>query len=150
MESEKIERKIAHERLVDKSAEKAKKYEAEVAPPSDDTPVVPIGDEAAPVSVPQDEELAIIKSILSENLVDIYYQLPFEVRADFRKRGEEAANKIRKILMQAKVKAHEILEIILNWLKSLPRISRYFLEQEAKIKADKILKMKMDGQIIEK
>jgi hypothetical protein len=31
------------------------------------------------------------------------------------------------------------VEIIRNWLKLIPRVNKYFLEQESKIKTDRII-----------
>jgi hypothetical protein len=142
---------------IEKGAERGAEQVTERAPEKpvqsqmmEEAQTLPVIDETtAAAAVPQDEELVIIKSILSENLVDMYYQMPPDKRQRFRRKGEEAALKIRKILKQTKVTVHDIVNILINWLKLLPGVSRYFLEQEAKIKTDKILKMKKDGQILE-
>ena len=61
-----------------------------------------------------------------------------------------AGVKIKLTMQKTRVKASDIFELIKNWLKMIPRLSLYFLEQEAKIKTDKILGLKKDGQAIEK
>ena len=57
--------------------------------------------------------------------------------------GEETASKIAQLLEAAKVKTRKIFDLIVKWLRIIPGINRFFLEQEAKIKADKILRLKI-------
>lgn len=87
----------------------------------------------------KDQFLQDIESALSEGLDDIYRQLPPDRRKIFKTRGEKLAEEIRGLLVAAKAEAKRIFQMILDWLKSLPGVSRFYLEQEAKIKTDKIL-----------
>ena len=82
---------------------------------------------------------AEVEEIMSEDLGTEYAKLSPQQRAVFRREGERAASKIRVLLEHAKVKAKSIIEIIQRWLRLIPGVNRFFLEQEAKIKADKIL-----------
>lgn len=81
-----------------------------------------------------------IENILAEDLRDIYTKLPKSKQIELKKNGEETANQIATLLNQIKYKVSEILGLIKNWLKIIPGISKFFLEQEAKIKTDKIIK----------
>ncbi len=90
-------------------------------------------------AVEKDPLLTKIEAILSENLGDIYTQLPADKREAFRVKGEETAGKIHDILGSAKVKVHKILELISDWLGLIPGVNVYFLRQEAKIKLDKLM-----------
>lgn len=83
-----------------------------------------------------------IENILSEGLEEVYASLPERKRFEFKKKGEETAFKIFFILKKTKVKAKKIIKLIKQWLKMIPGINRFFLEQEAKIKADKIIEIK--------
>lgn len=105
---------------------------------------------AAEKTPDRDEELVMIENILSENIAEIYRELSETKKMAFRQRGEDVAKKIKGLMKQAKIAVHEVLALIKEWLKMLPHISNYFLEQEAKIKTDKILQMKREGQVIEK
>lgn len=116
----------------------------------EEAPVLSVSDDKIPAAIPHDEELMIIESILEEDLRDLYLGLPAGRQMFFKKQGEAAALKIRGLLMAASVKVHEIMEIIKKWLLLIPGVSHYFTEQEAKIKTDKILAMKKEGQEIEK
>lgn len=83
-----------------------------------------------------------IEDVLTENLVEIYQQMPPEKQVEFKRVGEETAGKIEVLVRQIKVQVHKILELIKNWLRFIPGVSRFFLEQEAKIKTDKILALR--------
>ena len=92
----------------------------------------------------------MIESILSEDIYSIYKELSEAKKREFQKKGLEVALQIKKMLRQAKIKVHDLLELIKNWLLLLPGINKFFLEQEAKIKTDKILELKRSGQTVER
>ncbi|MFH0951750.1 MAG: hypothetical protein V1838_01020 [Patescibacteria group bacterium] len=94
---------------------------------------------AMPMASPPDETARAIESIMEENLGDVYRQLSAERKEQFKTKGEETSRKIAVILSKTKVKVHSILNLIKGWLKIIPGVNRYFLEQEAKIKTDKIM-----------
>ncbi len=80
-----------------------------------------------------------IERVLEEDLDDIYRSLSEKQRQQFRIEGEQTAAKIEALLKNVKVKLIEIINLITGWLKLLPGVNSFFLEQEAKIKAEKIL-----------
>ncbi|MFA5879787.1 MAG: hypothetical protein WC860_06390 [Candidatus Margulisiibacteriota bacterium] len=90
------------------------------------------------LSQPQ-QEIADLEEILSSGLDEIYQELSPENKTVFKVKGEAAANKIQLLMQTAKIKFNDILEIIRNWLLVIPGVNRFFLEQEAKIKTDKII-----------
>gem|GEM_PF-542919 len=95
---------------------------------------------SAPVqAAPKDEVAERIENILSEGLEEEYKKLPPAIQAEFRQKGEETTGRIKKLLESSKVKVKQVLALILQWLRVIPHVNRYFLEQEAKIKADKIM-----------
>jgi hypothetical protein len=95
----------------------------------------------APVAIVQTKDAYHVKveRILEDNLGDVYLSMPQQTRILFKARGEEAASKLRTMIESAKVKAQTVLHLIREWLKLIPSVNRYFLEQEAKIKTDKII-----------
>jgi len=121
-------------------APKVEAEEGAVAPELPSAPAVP-----TPITPAKSPVLEEIEDVLEEDLQDIYFQLPPEKQAEFAQKGEETATKIEMLLGYAKIKVNKILELIKNWLKMIPGINKYFLEQEAKIKTDKILKIKEEG-----
>ncbi len=90
----------------------------------------------------KDPQLLEIERIMEEELEDVYQQMTPALQKKFKDKGEETAYKIVQLLNKAKVRAKEILELIKGWLKMIPGINRFFLEQEAKIKTDYILDLK--------
>lgn len=100
---------------------------------------------SSPVTLAQDfqrQRAAAIDSILSEGLNEIFLQMKEQEQKEFKKKGEETVAKINVLLSQTKVKVNKIISLIREWLKMIPGVNKFFLEQEVKIKADKILKIK--------
>jgi len=87
-------------------------------------------------------EYTQIENILEEDLEEIYFSLPPEKQKEFKTKGEETAKKISLALQKTKIKVNQIIKLIKNWLKLIPGVNKFFLEQEAKIKADKIIELK--------
>ena len=85
-----------------------------------------------------------IEKILEIDLAEAYRSMTPEKQLEFRTVGERTAKEINRLLSEARVQAKKIIELIIEWLKIIPGVSRFFIEQEAKIKADEI--MKMHGQ----
>jgi len=87
------------------------------------------------------ERLEQIEKILSDGLLEIYAQLDSDQQKVFKERGEETAAKINLLFKKAKVKIGEIISLIRKWLMVIPGVNRFFVEQEAKIKADEIIRL---------
>ena len=92
----------------------------------------------------KEERLKKIEEVLEEELEDIYAEMPPEKQKEFQKEGEETVKKIDELLRKTKVNIKKIAGLIKRWLSIIPGINKFFLEQEAKIKADKIIKIKED------
>ncbi|MCR4278713.1 MAG: hypothetical protein NUV81_02285 [bacterium] len=80
-----------------------------------------------------------VEGILEEDLGPIYASLPEEAKPLFRKKGEEAATEISTMLKTLKINTARILRLIRDWLLTIPKVNKFFLEQEAKIKTDRII-----------
>lgn len=85
------------------------------------------------------EELHAIEEILEEDLEEAYWQLSPRVRGEFKKRGEDTAKKIERLLQAVHLNILKVLRLLQKWLSLIPHVNRFFLEQEAKIKTDKIV-----------
>ncbi len=130
-----------------------KKIEAERPPAPEAKKIVPTEEEAgkkppvtavaAPVAVraPKSETLVKIEKILEEDLERFYFSMPAEQRKLFKEKGEETASKIEKMIETGKTVGRKILKLIRDWLKLIPGVNKFFLEQEAKIKTDKVVAM---------
>jgi len=92
------------------------------------------------VAPAKDPILVDVENLLSEDLTDMYLSLPDDEKIAFRKKGEEVAIKIQEMVHTGKIKAIKILEMIREWLQMIPGVNKFFLEQEVKIKADKMVK----------
>jgi hypothetical protein len=82
-----------------------------------------------------------IENVLAQGLIDVYKQMPPKKQAEFKREGEKMAVKIRAMVTRARLKVRDILKMIRRWLQMIPGINKYFLEQEAKIKTDKIIEL---------
>ncbi|MEK7183822.1 MAG: hypothetical protein AAB776_04280 [Patescibacteria group bacterium] len=137
------------------SVERETNFEAqetgpELAPRQDETPKVDkqhLSNVKSTITVQEpvaeapakDPLLTQIEGILSENLGEIYSQLPEDKREAFRLKGEEVAGKIHEMMTTAKIKVHKILKLVSDWLGMIPGVNVYFLRQEAKLKLDKLM-----------
>lgn len=80
-----------------------------------------------------------IEEIMEEDLTELFLKMTPEQQAKFKQKGEITAGKIRELVASAKVQTKKILNLVIEWLKLIPGVNKFFLEQEAKIKTDKIL-----------
>lgn len=83
-----------------------------------------------------------IEQIMAADLDQSYRELDAPTQAKFKQVGETTANTIADLLAQTKVQTKKILELIVNWLRIIPGVNTFFLEQEAKIKTDKLLALR--------
>lgn len=83
-----------------------------------------------------------LEAILEEDLENLYFSMPEKKQQEFKIKGEQTAQQIAKLVTTAKATFKKVFKLILNWLKIIPGVNKYFLEQEAKIKADRILEIK--------
>lgn len=94
---------------------------------------------AQPAPKPKDPALVEIESVLSEHLDEIFMQMTPQQQMAFQQKGEETAQEINTLLHEAKVKVRRVLDVIRSWLQMIPGVNKFFIEQEAKIKTDRLL-----------
>ncbi len=90
----------------------------------------------------QDSRAGVLKQVealLSDGLMQLYLSLPESRRMDFKQHGERVANTITDMIMYGKAKVKEVWKLIGEWLRMVPGVNKYFLEQEIKIKTDRIM-----------
>ena len=85
---------------------------------------------------------AQIDAYLSDGLSETFLAMTPAKQKIFKEEGEVTAKKINVLLDATKINVGKIISLIKNWLKLITGINRFFLDQEAKIKADKIIKIK--------
>ena len=129
----------------EKPVETTRVVAAEQVLPAAEAVAVPAPRMLIPVApVPKAPMLVKIEGILAEDLAEVYENLPAALKPQFRAKGEETAGKIKQLMQDAKVKARKVLKLIKEWLKMIPGVNKFFLEQEATIKTQKLLGIKMD------
>lgn len=89
-----------------------------------------------------------IEDVLAEDLEEIYFRLEPATQRRFKERGEQTAREIETILLDTKQhverKMKRILQLIIDWLKLLPGVSRFFITQAAKIKTERVIAINRD------
>jgi len=82
-----------------------------------------------------------IEKVLEKDLAEIYLNLSPDKQEEFKVKGEETARQINILLQKTKIKAREVIDLIKRWLSIIPGVNKFFLEQEAKIKTDEIMRI---------
>lgn len=103
-------------------------------------------DERTPVAADKSELSRAIEKVLSQGLEQIYSGLDKAAQRTIKRVGEETARKIEALLESGKSVAKKILRLIRAWLAKIPGVNKFFLEQESKIKTDRIMAMARMGQ----
>ncbi|MFA6098700.1 MAG: hypothetical protein WCV50_02915 [Patescibacteria group bacterium] len=101
----------------------------------------PVQQPAVTTPIVKSEDFVHIETILSDHLDNIFLQMDPQQQMEFSRKGEETAGKLEVIIQQTKIKVKEILNLIRDWLRLVPGINKFFLEQEVKIKADRIINL---------
>lgn len=105
--------------------------------------ISPPSSTAAPVATSEKSPLLQhIENILEEDLLPLYKELNPQQRTQFRAEGERTAKNIEQLLRKAAVALLEIIRLIRRWLRLLRGANVFYIEQEAKIKAERIFALK--------
>ena len=134
----KTEQSVEHETQPESSAEQEGTTASDQQEQLMDTQQSASAASSASVAEPDRLEKEI-EVILQEDLTDMFLAMRPEDQQKFKQKGEETVGQIRQLLTSTKINAKKIFTLIREWLKVIPGVNRYFLEQEAKIKTDKIL-----------
>lgn len=86
------------------------------------------------------DSLIQIEDIMADGLGDAFKAMTSEQQQTFKIKGEEVARTIDDLTRRFKLTAKKVLHLIRDWLKLIPGVNKFFLEQEAKIKTDDILR----------
>lgn len=134
----KPETKLEREKQIEKVESKKTGGKAKASVP--DPSAAPL--ELVEVDSYEQRQIQAIEDVLAGGLDKTFLEMNPSERARFKIEGEKTALKINVILSKARVSADKIVNLIKDWLKLIPGVNRFFLEQEAKIKTDKILNIK--------
>jgi hypothetical protein len=89
-----------------------------------------------------EERMKRIEEILEDKLEDEFLNMSEKNRNEFKEKGEETVENINILLKTGKIKIKKIIILIKDWLSLIPEANKFFLEQESKIKADEVIKLK--------
>lgn len=96
---------------------------------------------ASPIVMKKDEVMIEVEKILEDGLEGYFDQLPEEAKPRFRQKGEEVAMQIAGMVRTFRVQVKKVLLLIRDWLLTIPGVNKFFLEQEAKIKTDRVIEL---------
>lgn len=98
----------------------------------------PVQAAPTPPQGPKDEVLVEVEKIMEKGLDDLYKSLPDAAKPIFKKKGEETAASLAQMVRSLNVQFKRALQMIRDWLLTIPKVNKFFLEQEAKIKVDEL------------
>lgn len=104
--------------------------------PQPQTPVAP-----PVIAAPKSPLRKDIEQTLSENINMFYGAMDPETKQAFKAKAVETAGKIETMVQSGKLNVKKIISWIREWLQMIPGVNKLFLEQESKIKADKIVRL---------
>lgn len=110
--------------------------------PIDLAPSAPVTLTPPPTGVAVDPVIQQVEDVLSAGMGPAFASMDQATQAKFKTVGEETAVTISRMLQQTKIQVKKIVQLILIWLKIIPGVNPFYLEQEAKIKADALLKIR--------
>ncbi len=96
------------------------------------------------ISSPVDQPaitLEKVESILAKDMDKVFLSMDVATQAKFKIKGEETAVAITALLQKSKIQVKKIIFLIIGWLRLVPSINKYYLEQEAKLKAEEIIRL---------
>lgn len=85
-----------------------------------------------------------IEAVMTEDLSELYQHMDPPTKAAFKTQAQIVASRIEEMIATATVRARDIIELIRAWLRMIPGMNKFFLEQETKIKSDKIADIAMN------
>lgn len=85
-------------------------------------------------------------ALADESLQRIYAGLPPAVQGRFRDEGSALAAWIETAITTGKLILKEVHRRIVAWLRIIPRVNHWYLQQEAKVKTDAILAIRARTQ----
>ena len=98
----------------------------------------------APISpvAPLTPRQEAIDDILEDGLTDIYLSLSPEKQQELQKVGAQTVRQIDVLLDHVKSQWRKIMSLVRHFLSIIPGLNKFFLEQEVKIKTDRIIALK--------
>lgn len=116
-------------------------------PKGPELPAEAVPDASVPVTVAppvtivpiKDEVTVRVETVLEQDLKEAYARMSPADRRRFKAEGERVSREIVSMISRLKVHLSKVLKLLMGWLKLIPGANRFFVVQEAKLKADRIL-----------
>ncbi len=103
---------------------------------------VPPPPPSAPTAVqPKSATRKEVETVLSQGLTDVYKSMNPQEQEQFRAKGEQVASGIEQMIATFTATTRRVLQLIREWLMLIPRVNKFFLEQESKLKTDEVMKL---------
>lgn len=129
-------------REVEREAEGAEAGEGAKEPkPAEPALQVAVAQDVPVKEISRDPLLIEVEGKLADGLWDAYKSMSPGVRAKFKAEGERIAHVAREGVASGKIAAESLLTMIIDWLKMIPHVDRWFLMQDAKLKTDALIRM---------
>ncbi|HVM90466.1 MAG TPA: hypothetical protein VMU11_01035 [Verrucomicrobiae bacterium] len=109
--------------------------------PTSALPATATAEPEAPAAAGKDEITIEVEKILEAGLGDYVPDMPEEARQKFLKKGGEVAAQLSVMVRTLNIQVSLVLKLLKEWLLTIPGVNKYFIEQEAKIKADRIIEL---------
>ncbi len=93
------------------------------------------------IVAPVDEVVSKVQQILEEGLDEAIVAMPEAAKLRFLQKGKEIGTIVADMVRRYKVEVKRVFTLLKDWLTTIPGVSRFFLEKEAKIKTDRILEL---------
>ncbi|MFH1536833.1 MAG: hypothetical protein ABID45_02495 [Patescibacteria group bacterium] len=143
-DARKIERKPAKVEGIEKDKEKTLR-KAREGEPGESPYVIKKSkgkkDDIAPISTKKSPTRVEIEEIMQEDVRELYQMMNQEEQQMFKEKGVEVASKIEELVTGVKARARIVLKLLKSWLIIIPRVNKFFLEQESKKKAEEIMQL---------
>jgi uncharacterized protein YgbK (DUF1537 family) len=110
--------------------------------PTSTVPATATAEPVAPAAEVQKDEVTIeVEKILEAGLGEYVPDMPEEARQRFLKKGGEVAAQLSTMVRTLNIQVSLVVKLLKEWLLTIPGVNKYFIEQEAKIKADRIIEL---------
>jgi hypothetical protein len=133
------EREAAKEMAAEAEKDTFLETAEEGAPTTSATSAQTDGSNVAEEPLEKDEITLEVERILEDGLGEYIPDMPGEAREKFIKKGGEVAGQVSIMVRSLNVQVKRVVDLIKDWLLTIPGVNRYFIEQEAKIKTDRIV-----------
>ncbi len=81
-----------------------------------------------------------VEKLLEKNLGSTFALLPDNVKPFFKTHGEKIAQTVVGMINNKSFDGGVVMEMVEDWLKLIPKSNSFYLEQEAKLKTDSLVK----------